>query len=61
MTFKIKDFGRKDYVETYNAMRNFSENRNFYTNDEIWLVEHSSVYTLGLSKKTEHMATKINN
>ena len=38
MTFKIKDFGRKDYVETYNAMRNFSENRNFYTDDEIWLV-----------------------
>ena len=55
MTFKIKDFGRKDYVETYNAMRNFSENRNFYTDDEIWLVEHPSVYTLGLSKKTEHI------
>jgi lipoyl(octanoyl) transferase len=55
MTFKVKDFGRKDYVEVYELMRNFTLSRNSFTKDEIWLLEHPSVYTLGLSKKTEHI------
>ena len=55
MTFKVKDFGRKDYVEIYELMRNFTLSRNSFTKDEIWLLEHPSVYTLGLSKKTEHI------
>ena len=55
MTFKVKDFGRKDYIEVYDLMRNFTLNRNTLTEDEIWLVEHPSVYTLGLSKRIEHI------
>ena len=55
MTFNVKDFGRKDYIEVYDLMRDFTLNRNTTTKDEIWLVEHPSVYTLGLSKKTEHI------
>ena len=55
MTFKVKDFGTKDYIEIYNLMRNFTLSRNSSTKDEIWLVEHPSVYTLGFSKKTEHI------
>ena len=55
MTFKVKDFGRKDYIELYDLMRNFTFNRNISTEDEIWLVEHPPVYTLGLSKKIEHI------
>ena len=55
MTFKVKDFGKKDYIEMYDLMRNFTLNRNASTEDEIWLVEHPSIYTLGLSKKIEHI------
>ena len=55
MTFKVKDFGKKDYIEMYDLMRNFTLNRNDSTEDEIWLVEHPSIYTLGLSKKMEHI------
>ena len=55
MTFKVKDFGTKDYIEIYNLMRNFTLSRNSSTKDEIWFVEHPSVYTLGFSKKTEHI------
>ena len=55
MTFKVKDFGKKDYIEMYDLMRNFTLNRNASTEDEIWLVEHPSIYTLGLSKKIEHV------
>ena len=56
MTFKVKDFGKKDYIEVYDLMRNFTLNRNDSTEDEIWLVEHPSIYTLGLSKKIEHIS-----
>tara|TARA_B100000029_G_scaffold404571_1_gene404643 strand:+ start:388 stop:1023 length:636 start_codon:yes stop_codon:yes gene_type:complete len=55
MTFNVKDFGIKDYIEAYDLMRDFTLNRNTSTQDEIWLVEHPSVFTLGLSKKTEHI------
>ena len=55
MTFKVKDFGKKDYIEMYDLMRNFTLNRNDSTEDEIWLVEHPSIYTLGLSNKMEHI------
>ena len=57
MTFKVKDFGTKDYVEIYNLMRNFTLSRNSSTKDEIWLVEHPSVYTLGFSKKQSILLT----
>lgn len=44
-----------DYEETYNAMREFNDQRDSDTEDQIWLLEHSPVYTLGLSDKTEHL------
>lgn len=36
-------------------MRAFTEVRTSTTRDEIWLVEHEPVYTLGLAGKTEHV------
>ena len=55
MSFEIKDLGNRNYIEIYNMMRSFTANRNSLTKDEIWLVEHPSVFTLGLSKKSEHI------
>jgi lipoyl(octanoyl) transferase len=55
MSFKIKDLGVQDYAVTYDAMREFNEQRNSETEDQIWLLEHPPVYTLGLSDKTEHL------
>lgn len=55
MTMQIKDLGMQDYVETYNAMREFNDQREATTNDQIWLLEHLPVYTLGLSGKEEHL------
>ena len=52
---QIKDLGMQDYVETYNAMREFNDQRQATTNDQIWLLEHLPVYTLGLSGKEEHL------
>ena len=55
MTIRIKDMGLRDYADTYVAMRNFSERRQKHTADQIWLLEHSPVYTLGLSGREEHL------
>jgi len=43
------------YLPVWEAMRNFTENRGPETPDEIWLVEHESVYTLGQAGKPEHI------
>lgn len=36
-------------------MRKFNEQRSSSTKDEIWLVEHPPVFTLGLNGKNEHI------
>lgn len=36
-------------------MQAFSQQRNRDTPDEIWILEHPPVYTLGLNGKTEHL------
>jgi lipoyl(octanoyl) transferase len=60
MTIHIKRYDVRDYEETYQAMRDFNELRNAESEDEIWLLEHPPVYTLGLSDKTEHLLNTAN-
>ncbi|HEY5898415.1 MAG TPA: lipoyl(octanoyl) transferase LipB [Burkholderiales bacterium] len=43
----IRRLGRRDYRETLQAMRRFTLERDDATSDEIWLLEHPPVYTLG--------------
>nr|WP_256462179.1 lipoyl(octanoyl) transferase LipB [Orrella daihaiensis] len=43
------------YVESWQAMQAFTENRAPDTLDQLWLVEHSPVYTLGQAGKPEHV------
>jgi lipoyl(octanoyl) transferase len=50
-----RDFGRSDYLATLQAMRLFTEQRQPETSDELWLVEHDPVYTLGQAAKREHL------
>jgi lipoyl(octanoyl) transferase len=38
-------------------MQQFTESRTQETEDEIWVVEHPPVYTLGLNGKPEHLLT----
>jgi lipoyl(octanoyl) transferase len=47
--------GIQDYETIWQAMRQFTENRTQETADEIWVVEHKPVYTLGLNGKREHL------
>jgi lipoyl(octanoyl) transferase len=43
----IKRLGRVEYLPTLAAMKEFTSRRNGETADELWLLEHPPVYTLG--------------
>lgn len=43
----IRWLGRQPHAEMYDAMRRFTAARGADTPDELWLVEHDPVYTLG--------------
>ncbi len=49
MTFLVKHLGVADYQSTYQAMRDFTQQRVSDTPDEIWVLEHPPVFTLGLA------------
>jgi lipoyl(octanoyl) transferase len=43
----VKKLGRAEYLPTWQAMREFTRGRQEATPDELWLVEHPAVYTVG--------------
>jgi len=43
----IRDLGIQNYQTSWQAMLDFNVQRNTTTNDEIWLLEHPPVFTLG--------------
>jgi len=55
----IKRLGRADYAPTWRAMQAFTAERGPDTADEIWLVEHPPVFTLGQAGKREHLLRDI--
>ena len=46
-SIRIKRLGRVAYLPTLEAMRAFTSHRNEASADELWLLEHPPVYTLG--------------
>lgn len=52
---RVRGFAAADYTQTLQAMRTFTAERTDATADEIWLVEHEPVYTLGLASRPEHL------
>jgi lipoyl(octanoyl) transferase len=51
----VKRLGTTDYVSTWRAMQDFTARRNADTEDELWLLQHLPVYTLGLNGKPKHL------
>ncbi len=47
--------GPRPYADTEAAMRAFTAARTPDTDDELWLVEHPSVFTQGIAGKDEHV------
>ncbi len=51
----VRNLGLQDYNDSFQAMCDFTRNRCAETADELWIVEHPPVYTLGLNGKREHL------
>jgi lipoyl(octanoyl) transferase len=51
----VRRLGLAPYEPTWRAMQTFTAERSAGTADELWLVEHPPVYTLGLNGKAVHM------
>jgi lipoyl(octanoyl) transferase len=55
----VRRLGRVDYEPTWRAMTDFTAARTEDTPDELWLVEHPPVYTLGQAGKPEHLLRDV--
>ena len=60
MSFLVKHLGVADYELTYQAMRDFTQKRDSNTPDEIWILEHPPVFTLGLAGDVSNLHSPSN-
>jgi lipoyl(octanoyl) transferase len=51
----IRNLGYADYEPVWRRMQAFTDERGAGTPDELWLVEHPPVFTLGLNGRPEHV------
>jgi lipoyl(octanoyl) transferase len=60
MKVLIKHLGVADYAKTYEAMQVFTKERDANTSDEIWVLEHPPVFTLGLAGDASNLHSPSN-
>ncbi len=51
----VRRLGRQAYVPVWHAMQAFTDRRGPQTLDELWVLEHDPVFTLGQAGKWEHV------
>jgi lipoyl(octanoyl) transferase len=51
----VRQLGLQPYLPIWQAMQDFTDDRDAETADEIWLVEHQAVFTQGQAGKEEHI------
>ena len=54
-TLIVRQLGRQRYMPIWQKMQDYTDTRDDSTPDEIWLVEHESVFTQGQAGKDEHL------
>ena len=52
---EIRDKGLQEYSLTWEEMVTFTDTRTVDTPDELWLLEHDSVFTQGLTGKSDNL------
>ena len=57
---RLRRLGRVEYEPTWRAMQAFTATRSAGAADEIWLLEHPPVYTLGVAGRAEHLPRVAN-
>ncbi len=51
----VKELGRREYMPVWREMQAFTSTRLSDTTDELWFVEHPSVFTLGVGGRAQHL------
>jgi len=51
----IRQMGIQDYLPVWQAMLHFTDTRIQNSTDELWLLQHTPIFTLGQAGKTEHL------
>ena len=51
----VRSLGQQPYMEAWEAMKNFTANRDESTVDELWCLEHPRVFTQGQAGSVEHI------
>lgn len=51
----VRQLGLVEYHSSWQRMSDFTNQRNAQSQDEVWLVEHSPVFTLGQAGRREHL------
>lgn len=54
-TLHLRRLGLVDYAPTWAAMRAFTDARTNASDDELWLLQHPPVFTLGQAGRPEHI------
>ncbi|HXF66952.1 MAG TPA: lipoyl(octanoyl) transferase LipB [Burkholderiales bacterium] len=57
---RVRRLALLEYEAAWRAMREFTARRTAATPDELWLVEHPPVYTLGVAGRAEHLPRVAN-
>lgn len=52
---QVRQFGVVDYEPVWRAMQEFTDARNESTADELWVLQHKPVFTLGQAGREEHL------
>ena len=52
---RVRELGCQDYQVVWQQMQRFTQNRTQTTVDELWLVQHPAVFTLGQAGRPEHL------
>jgi lipoyl(octanoyl) transferase len=51
----VKHFGVSEYMPVWRRMQGFTDRRSAEVQDELWLLEHQPVFTLGMNARPEHL------
>ncbi len=55
MSIIVRNLGLVTYQPVHQKMQQFTDTRNSETPNELWVLQHQSIYTLGQASKPEHL------